>query len=185
MPDAEMVKTILATMFAPPATNVFAVLDGASVKGLLDRLTTDKVEHACLFSGDLAPDYRAAAPHLVKLEAEGRFADWAIGNGWGHHWGVFARTPASLRELRKHFRKFLLVRRPGGNVIYFRWYDPRVLRVYLPTCTPEEREIIFGPVERFLLEDRDPGRLLCGRRDADTADFEVLNLNTSAATQHV
>jgi hypothetical protein len=34
----------------------------------------------------------------------------------------------------------------------FRYYDPRVLSVYLPTCNPEEVTSLFGPVSRFLME---------------------------------
>ena len=42
----------------------------------------------------------------------------------------------------------------------FRWYDPRVLRVYLPTCTVGELREVFGPARAFLVEDVDPGVLL-------------------------
>jgi hypothetical protein len=34
----------------------------------------------------------------------------------------------------------------------FRFYDPRVLRVYLPTCWPGELTRMFGPVESFVME---------------------------------
>jgi hypothetical protein len=30
--------------------------------------------------------------------------------------------------------------------LLFRYYDPRVLRVYLPSCRPSELETVFGPV---------------------------------------
>ena len=38
-----------------------------------------------------------------------------------------------------------------GNLV-FRYYDPRVLRPYLPTCTETELDFVFGPVQRFLVE---------------------------------
>ena len=34
----------------------------------------------------------------------------------------------------------------------FRYYDPRVLSLYLPTCNAEEVTSLFGPVSRFLME---------------------------------
>ena len=40
-----------------------------------------------------------------------------------------------------------------GQELYFRYYDPRVLRTYLPTCTPDELEQVFGPVLEYALED--------------------------------
>ena len=36
--------------------------------------------------------------------------------------------------------------------LYFRYYDPRVLRIYLPACNKEELATIFGPVRRYVLE---------------------------------
>jgi hypothetical protein len=32
-------------------------------------------------------------------------------------------------------------------------HDPRVLRVFLPTCTPEQLKQMFGPVDVFLAEN--------------------------------
>jgi Domain of unknown function (DUF4123) len=36
-------------------------------------------------------------------------------------------TPLILIELRRHLRKFLLVRSPNGNSVFFRFYDPQSL----------------------------------------------------------
>jgi hypothetical protein len=47
-----------------------------------------------------------------------------------------------------------------GRKLYFRFYDPRVLRVYLPTCTTDERSTFFGPVTCFLMEGEEPDELL-------------------------
>jgi hypothetical protein len=40
-----------------------------------------------------------------------------------------------------------------GKPLYFRYYDPRVLRVYLPTCNESELEKVFGDVSHFIIED--------------------------------
>lgn len=37
----------------------------------------------------------------------------------------------------------------------FRYYDPRVLRVYLPTCRPDELRTVFGPIRSYLVEGED------------------------------
>ena len=44
--------------------------------------------------------------------------------------------------------------------VYFRFYDPRVLRTFLPTCTPEETTEFFGPVRSYLVEAEEPETLL-------------------------
>ena len=81
--------------------------------------------------------------------------------GWGNHWGIFVVAQgADVRALRQHFRHFTMVRDPDGKNLYFRFYDPRVLRTFLPTCTPDELWEFFGPVTAFAVEGEDPGWLI-------------------------
>jgi hypothetical protein len=40
-------------------------------------------------------------------------------------------------------------------VLVFRFYDPRVLSIFLPTCLPEQITEMFGPVTRFFAEAHD------------------------------
>ena len=44
--------------------------------------------------------------------------------------------------------------------VLFRFYDPRVLRVFLPTCTPKEVLEFFGPIKRYVLEGEEPTVIL-------------------------
>ena len=39
-----------------------------------------------------------------------------------------------------------------GKSLYFRYYDPRVFRVFLPTCDREQLGTMFGPVGRYYVE---------------------------------
>jgi hypothetical protein len=39
-----------------------------------------------------------------------------------------------------------------GQQAYFRYYDPRVLRRFLPSFLAEEAGGFFGPIQRFYLE---------------------------------
>ena len=54
-----------------------------------------------------------------------------------------------------HFRKFLLVTTEPDKEFFFRFYDPRVLRIFLPTCDVKQLREFFGPVEKFICEDED------------------------------
>jgi len=139
---------------------VYAVLDGARNAGIYPALSSSGCEYECLYRGELEPDLAQVAPYLVKLVKDHPFTYWLLGKGWGDSWGIFVRSPAALRELRHHFRKFLMVYSPDAKPLYFRYYDPRVLRIYLPTCNSEELETVFGPVESYTLEDADPDTLL-------------------------
>ena len=160
METEAIMEALGASLFTEDGANSFAVIDGASVQGLLDKLYGLQPEFACLYRGELAPDMAEVAPYLVRLEPATEFADWLVSEGWGKHWGVFALAHAGFREMRRHFRSFLTVYDPEGKPLLFRYYDPRVLRVYLPTCDARELATVFGPVAAYLLEGEDPSEML-------------------------
>jgi hypothetical protein len=153
--NEKIIQAVSDKLFDNEELNVYAVLDGASIPDLLDQLHEQQPEHVCLYRGELEPDMAEVAPYLVKLEPDTDFTDWLIEKGWGGHWGVFALSHESLSGMRRHFRKFLVVYDPENKPLYFRYYDPRVLRTYLPTCNAEELATVFGPVESYFLEDED------------------------------
>jgi hypothetical protein len=155
-----MVQALKRQIFPETDVNVFVVLDGASVPDLVPKLFELQPEHFCLYLGELAPDMAEVAPYLIHLQSDSHFANWLIQEGWGGHWGIFVHSNSDLRALRHHFRIFLTVHDNNGKPLLFRYYDPRVLRVYLPTCNSEELGEVFGPVETYLLEDENPNTLL-------------------------
>src|SRR5215216_4043175 len=104
----EIVKSVGEHLFSDADANVFAVLDGASVPGLLDKLYGLSPNFCCLFRGELPPDMAEVAPYLVQLEPDSEFMSWVINHGWGNHWGIFATTDADLRAAARHFRTFLI-----------------------------------------------------------------------------
>ena len=154
------VAIIEQQLFSSDAGRVFAILDGASVGDLLTPLYEHHPEFECLYRGELQPDIAEVAPYLVQLEQGTEFAKWVLEQGWGNHWGIFAVADAELPVMRRHFRRFLTVHDADGKPLYFRYYDPRVLRAYLPTCNAEELQTMFGPVECFLLEGENPAAAL-------------------------
>ncbi|MBL8473001.1 MAG: DUF4123 domain-containing protein [Rhodocyclaceae bacterium] len=138
-------------------TAVFVLLDGAATAGLLDRLYgADGPEFVCLYRGELAPDIAEVAPYLARLEKSHAFTEWLF-SGWGQHWCSYLSLPApvELQQLRYHFRKLNRVYGPDGEPLLFRYYDPRVLRSFAPTCDAAQLAELFGPVERFLVEAAD------------------------------
>lgn len=140
-------------LFSDETRSVYAVLDGASVPGLLTKLSEQQPDYFCLYRGELPPDMAEVAPYLVHLQINTEFVRWITVEGWGKSWGIFALSGSDLKTMRQHFRGFLTVYDPNTRPMLFRYYDPRVLRRYLPTCTSEELAAIFGPVDSYLLED--------------------------------
>jgi hypothetical protein len=94
----------------------------------------------------------AAAPYLVRLEQSSELMKWLLLEGWERHGGIFAVAKANLRTMRQHFRSLLTVQLPEGKTVYFRFYDPRVLRTFLPTCSREEQQRLFGPILQYWVE---------------------------------
>lgn len=139
---------------------VYAILDGASVPDLLERLDEMRPPYVCLYRGEMDEDLAAVAPYLVNIAPRTQFANWLLSECWGRHWGVFAHTHYSMVEARKHFRKFLTVHDEAGNPLLFRYYDPRVLRKFLPTCEREELGQLFAGVESFFAESTDAADLV-------------------------
>ena len=153
-------EAIAQQLFAVPHLKTYAILDGASVPQLPQTLARFEAEAECLFRGELEPDMAQVAPYLVPLQLDDPFTDWLLHQGWGQHWGIYALSSVDLRPLRMHLRTFLKVYGPDLKPLYFRYYDPRVLRTYLPTGNAQELQTVFGPVHSYLLEDQDPNTLL-------------------------
>jgi hypothetical protein len=82
-----------------------------------------------------------------------------VGDGWGKSWGIYLTCGEPLADVRKHLRRFLTVDQNGQNVL-LRYYDPRILRVFLPVCTAEEVTEFYGPISAFLVEARNPAELV-------------------------
>ena len=170
-------QALLPRVADSPETGVFAVLDGASIPNLPQELYAHEPDYLCLYRGALDPDLAETAPYLVRLEPGSRFTDWVFDQGWGNHWGIFCTGNCTMRDLRSHFRRFLIVYDPAGKPLYFRYYDPRVLRTFLPTCTPEEATSIFGPLSSYLAEGEDPAVCLRFRQGTGSLVQEFLPLN--------
>jgi len=147
---------LASALFGKGDIPVFAILDGASVPDLVKNLFEHEPEYCCLYRGELEPDMATVAPYLVRLEAETQFTELVLGEGWGAHWGSFVIGPANLRALRDHFRAFHAVELPDQRTVLFRYYDPRVLRNFLPVCNATELATFFGPVQKFVVEGETP-----------------------------
>ncbi len=152
----------------------WAIVDGARDPAVHPLVTGSRLPQRCLYIGALAPPLARAAPYLVQLTPEARDTQRLITSAWGASWGIFLRSAAPMLALHRHFRRFLRVQDERGKKLLFRYYDPRVLRAYLPTCTPDELAYVFGPVEAYVVEGETPEKIIEYRRaDGALAQSEV------------
>jgi hypothetical protein len=91
-----------------------------------------------LYDGYSALEFENFAPYLLRLPPNSELLEILVAEGWGKSWGIYLTCSKPFAEVRKHH--------------YFRFYDPRVLRAFLPTCNPAETQSILGPVRWFFAE---------------------------------
>ncbi len=135
----------------------FALIDGARVGAQMGDILALAPISLSLYRESALAD---VAPYVLCLAPDTKAHHDVVQTCWGCSSGVFLRSDANLEELSKHFRHFLLVKTEDGRKLYFRFYDPRVLRVFLPSCTAQQAIEFFGPVHFFLVEDEDPNRAI-------------------------
>jgi hypothetical protein len=160
MADRSKIADVLWPAGLPHGMTVWAVLDGARDPRIFGAVEDSRTDRCCLYSGDLPWQLQMAAPYLVKLDRDLAFTRRLIDDGWGRSWGIFLRTETGMKQLRRHLHGLLVARNERGERLVFRWYDPRVLRVYLPTCWPAELNTVFGPINSFALENDKADRML-------------------------
>jgi pSer/pThr/pTyr-binding forkhead associated (FHA) protein len=147
---------MLCTRFQP----LYAVLDAARDPQVLELIRGSHEDFQSLYEGERGEELANFAPYLVRIPPHSPLLDALVREGWGKSWGVYLTCAQPLKELRRHFRHFLMVQLPDGREVYFRYYDPRVLRAFLPSCTFDEGAELFGPIQHYLAEAEDPGTLL-------------------------
>jgi Domain of unknown function (DUF4123) len=152
----------------PYPCDVYAILDGAVVKQLPDAFEAMNVRHACLFRGESDPLVLTRAPWLVRVEPQSPALDWMLREGWGRHWGMFAAVPRDTKfdAVLEHFRQFVQVRLPDGRIVFFRFYDPRVQRLFVPSCDAAQAAQIFGlPLAWMCESDGGAALIICTEKD--------------------
>lgn len=133
--------------------NVFVILDGAQNETLLDKFDeSEDLEYECLMTDQLEPDMAEVAPYVVKLEEDAPFTRWLMEQGWAQNWGIFLVSHEGLPAVWRHMRRHIEVRSPDRKILFFRFYDPRVLAAFLPTCDAKQLNDFFGVVDLFVAE---------------------------------
>ncbi|ATB42651.1 hypothetical protein CYFUS_008130 [Cystobacter fuscus] len=136
---------------------LYAVVDAARDQRILELLHESVEECHSLYEGPQGTALAEVAPYLVSLPRKDSWLlEALVQEGWGAHWGVYLLCAQPVIQLRRHFRKFLMVEAEGvESRLYFRYYDPRVLGTFLPTCPPASRKEFFGDIEGFIFSGTD------------------------------
>ncbi len=138
---------------------LYALVDAARRPAVLRVLREAIDPHESLFDGAVGAALDEVAPYLVHFAPDSRLLERLLADGWGDGWATYFVADGAPRVVRRHFRRFLMVV-PESNRerLYFRFYDPRVLREFLPLATLRQRQELFGSLSRD--EGSAPGRYL-------------------------
>lgn len=134
-----------------PRCPLFAFVDGARESAGLYEAKQAGVASCSLFEGRMGERIDPVAPHLFDFPVRSAFRRWWFAQ-WGNSIGILVEANVDMDALRGHFRRLTIVRDDKRKKYFFRFYDPRVLRVFLPACTPEELDQFFGPILAFHCE---------------------------------
>ncbi len=133
---------------------LYAVLDAARDDRVLEICRQHVEPHRSLFDGAKGEALEEVAPYLAgPMRADSRLLESLVLEGWGKRWGIWCTSDEPFGELRRHFRRFLMVElEPSGKKVFFRFYDPAVMQAVWRTSSPPQRAQLFGRARSLHLE---------------------------------
>lgn len=168
----QSVAAVLTQEQAP----VFSIIDAARSRSISPMVKSSGLRYQSLYNGEAAEELGPFGPYLVEMPADAASLERWVEYGWGKSFSIYLSSRHSFDELRRHLRRLLIVELVNGRRVYFRYYDPRVLRTFLTNCTYDEWVYTFGPITAFLIETEDACSILRFDHDADEPVPERLTL---------
>ena len=163
-PDPDFIQNRLLSAMRNSLQPLYAILDASHDPAILKALLDSKCEFCPLFQGELAIQLSPFVPYVVPLPPHSPLLPILLKNGWGKSWGIYLTSNATPADLLTLLRRHLPARLPDGRTSLLRFYDPRVLRVLLPSCTPLQLCHLFGPptlpIGLYVLEAEEPEAIL-------------------------
>jgi pSer/pThr/pTyr-binding forkhead associated (FHA) protein len=152
--DETMLARLLGSIRREARWKLYAIVDGAQAFELAFAARLMGHELYTLFSGELAESAAHVGPCLVAIgEPSALLQQWV--EKMGSNAGVLFESTAEVDRLCAHLRTIFVATDEEGQEYFFRFYDPRVLRAFLPTCRLDELREFFGPIDSWIAETRD------------------------------
>lgn len=135
----------------------FAIVDGAADPRLYPVIQSAS-QHVCLYEADYPAETLSTLPHLVQMNPGEQLPDLWRRHESGRFWGMACRSALGLKPLRRHLRKFTTARLPLGDVVLFRFWDPRVFVTFANSAGPDEIGPFFAGIEAVIIDLGPEGR---------------------------
>jgi hypothetical protein len=159
---------------------LYAVVDAAREKRILQVVREHVEPHVSLYDGVKGETIEDIAPYLVgPMRRDSALLDTFVREGWGKRWGIWCTSRERVVEVRRHWRRFLMVDlETTGRRVYFRFYDPGVLRVFWTTCSVAQQDLLTSGLSSILVEGKDRSVVTLARAGSSA----VIDLPAGAAS---
>lgn len=135
----------------------YAVVDGAADERLYDLISITEC-HGCLYLGEYDPSVRIALPYLVKMHRDEKFSQIWSSHESGNFWGLLCQSKMSFVQLLRQLRHFTTAKLPLGDIVLFRFWDPRVFVPFVENGTEKEVAPFFKSVDTYIVDQGRKGR---------------------------
>lgn len=133
--------------------NLYALVDAARSDRALQLVEESIDPYASLYDGEQGRAHDDIAPYLVHLQPNSWLLERLVTEGWGDAWGTYIESASGFDKVRRHFRQFLKVEvESEARPLFFRFYDPRVLRIFTDVITPEQKAEFLTDIVAFIFE---------------------------------
>ena len=135
-------------------TRAYLLLDSNQIPDLYARLfqsAPKAIPHALYLTTRYA-DLASVGPVLIAVEPNGLLAK-TFTEEWQASAGIWLETEAGEADLIAHLRSLVHVQLEGNVSAFFRFYDPRITRLWLADLTDTHRDRLMGPVRSIRLPD--------------------------------
>jgi len=150
---SQALKSILDQ--APKGSKTYALMDYALDSTIYPTVTASGCPAQNLYAETWQAGLNDIAPHLVELDPKSPFSSELLGWDWYGNWGYFVQSSASLSDVATPFQDMAVAILPDGQETFFRFVDPRVIRVFLPKLTTQSLKPIFNTANRLVVPTPD------------------------------
>ena len=159
---------VIETLRSGPGL-LFAVLDAARDPEILPLLENSGEQYQSLYEGAKGKELEEVAPYLVQFSGQTPLLNSLVYAGWGKAWGIYVYAPSSFVDVRRQLRRSLMMESDATppRKIYLRYYDPRVFKIWVPTCTAQELGDFFGPIQMVSTEGEKPELVMRYQRSVE------------------
>jgi len=135
---------------------LYALVDAGRDLRVLELIRQHVEPHHSLYDGLDGETLEDVAPYLVgPMRKDSALLENLVMEGFGKRWAVFVTSSEKFVDVRRHFRRFLKVEMEYSHEdVFFRFFDPGVLRPFWPTCNAGQKREFAEGLEQIFVEEK-------------------------------